>query len=171
MGCNTFALSAYIAFCRVATPVWHTFDQCSISSYLEAFSSQGKCAEVNIWKVLGRQKPLAQLKLLRRGTKDLQSYSYARMTAQIEIEVCSCMAWRACHGFSSVRLFVVQNRARCPPFVHSWKSTTWGVILCFLILHVFLHFYGLWTNSDNEVLLSNVGHLGTQQFSTNSVRS
>ena len=126
MGCNTFALSAYIAFCRVATPVWHTFDQCSISSYLEAFSSQGKYAEVNIWKVLGRQKPLAQLKLLRRGTKDLQSYSYARMTAQIEIEVCSCMAWRACHGFSSVRLFVVQNRARCPPFVHSWKSTTWG---------------------------------------------
>ena len=43
--CNTFALSAYIAFCRVATPVWHTFDQCSISSYLEALSSQGKYAK------------------------------------------------------------------------------------------------------------------------------
>ena len=24
MGCNTFALSAYIAFCRVATLLWHT---------------------------------------------------------------------------------------------------------------------------------------------------
>lgn len=119
---------------------------------------------MNILKVLGRQKPLAQLKLLRRGTKNLQSYSYARMTAQIEIEVCSCIAWKTCHGFSSVRLFVVQNRAHCPPFVHSWKSTTWGVILRFVILHVFLHFYGLWTNSDNEVLLSNVGNWERNNF-------
>ena len=45
VGCNTFASSACKAFCCVATPLWHTFDQCSISSYLEALSFQGKCAK------------------------------------------------------------------------------------------------------------------------------